>query len=191
MATRTTVKVRHHRFTVDDYYRMADAGILGEDDRVELIEGEIVEMPPVGSYHANVVDELSMLLVERLTRARAHVRVKNPVRLNDESEPQPDIVVAIPRPGGYRSVHPGPKEIALLVEVADTTLAFDRRVKLPLYARSGVSEVWIVDLQSDAVEVCRDPRGRNYDSHQLFTRGASFAPQAFPDVFFTINEILG
>lgn len=135
---------------------MAVAGLFGVDARLELIEGEIIDMAPIGSRHAACVNRLTRLLTSRLGD-RAVVSVQSPVRLGDLSEPQPDVAVLAPRDDFYAAAHPGPADIAVLVEVADTTLGWDRGVKVPLYARAGVAEVWVVDLASEVVEVFRQP----------------------------------
>jgi Uma2 family endonuclease len=139
-------------FTVDDYYRMAEAGILKSTDRVELIRGEIIEMSPIGRRHAASVDRATELFVTRL-HGRAIVRVQNPNRLDQYSEPQPDISLLKPRTDYYESGHPEPADIYLVIEVSDTPLAFDRDVKLPMYAIAGIREVWIVDLNGSALLV--------------------------------------
>ena len=186
-----TAQVEPYLFTVDDYYRMADAGIFTEDDRVELIEGEIVRMAPIGSLHADVVDQLNRLFIEHLTRDQARVRIQNPIRLNDRTEPQPDVVLARPRPGSpYRSVHPGPRDILLVVEIADTSLAYDRDVKTRVYARAGLPEVWIVDLTTKTVEICHSPLEGAYTQRTIVGRESTIAPQAFPDVHLSVAEIL-
>jgi Uma2 family endonuclease len=177
-------------FTVDEYYRMGEAGILTEDDRVELIEGEIVEMAPIGSRHASVVNRLTKFLVAR-SGDRATVLIQNPIRLNDRSEPQPDVTLAQPRSDFYAAAHPGPNEVILIVEVSNTTLDYDREVKLPIYSRSGVPEVWIVDIESQVVEVYLQPSPSGYESVSRRNRGESVAPAAFAEVRLTVDEVLG
>lgn len=184
------VRIARRLFTVDEYYRMAAAGILGPDDRVELIDGEIVEMSPIGIRHASCVDRIMALLIRRLGR-RATVCGQNPVRLDIRSEPQPDIAVVSPRDDFYASGHPGPSDVLWLVEVADTTLAFDRRVKVPLYARAGVPELWIVDLEHDRVEVFADPAGGGYTASEVYGRGDRISPRALVRVTLRVEEILG
>jgi len=183
------VQVLRRRFTVDEYYRMAEAGILHEDDRVELIEGEIVEMAPIGSRHAACVKRLNSLLSQRVG-ARALVGVQDPIRLDEHSEPQPDVTILLPRPDFYASVHPGPGDILLAVEVADTSAEYDREVKVPLYARSGIRESWLVDLPAGVVEVYRDPSPQGYRQTQHLKRGDRIALAAFPDFELTIDELL-
>jgi Uma2 family endonuclease len=159
----TRHKVPRHRLTLDDYHRLGAAGILGEDDRVELLEGQLVDMSPIGPRHALAVDALTELLVPAVV-GRAVVRVQNPIELDSGSEPQPDIVV-VRRPWrGYPTVHPQPADIFLLIEVADSSLETDVGAKRELYARAGIREFWIVDLTTDAVLVHRDPGGDGYGS---------------------------
>lgn len=134
-----------HRFTVAEFHQMADAGIFTEDHRVELLDGEIVDMSPIGHRHAACVDRLNRLFVIRVGDA-AQVRIQNPIVLDDYSEPEPDVALIRPRPDFYESAHPTPGEVFLVVEVADATYETDRRIKIPLYAQSGIREVWLVDL---------------------------------------------
>ena len=147
---------QRHRLTVDQYYRMAEAGIFKEDDRVELIEGEIIDMPPIGIDHAYFVNRLTSLFIQSVG-LQANVSSQNPIRLNSRSEPQPDIALLRYRDDFYRHAHPRPEDIILLVEVSDTTLRYDTEVKLPLYARHEIPEVWIVDLEHQRLEVFRRP----------------------------------
>ncbi len=134
---------QRYYFSVDDYYRMADAGVFPIDARVELIDGEVVEMFSIGNRHIGAVIRLTTLL-SRKVGASALVSVQNPVRLNDFSEPQPDIALLKPRKDFYSNAHPTPAAALLIIEVADTSVNFDRRVKLPLYARAGIPETWVM-----------------------------------------------
>ena len=143
-----TVQVLRRRFTVDEYHRMGQVGILGEDDRVELLEGEIVEMAPIGSRHQATVDRLTRLFSGRMADA-VLVRVQGPVRLAEDSEPQPDVTLLRLRDDFYATAHPGPEDVILLVEVSDSSIEYDREVKLPHYARQVIPEVWIVDLDKE------------------------------------------
>lgn len=177
-------------FTVGDYYRMAEIGILSADDRVELIAGEVVEMSPIGSRHAACVNRLLHRLAAALG-AQAILSVQNPVRLDDFSEPEPDVAVLRPREDFYAAAHPGPKDVFWLVEVSDSSLVFDRRVKLPLYAAHGIPEVWVVSLVEDLVEVLRKPSGKTYTVSRKLRRGTRLAPEAFPDVEIAVDAILG
>ena len=177
-------------FTIDVYHRMADAGVLTEDDRVELLDGEIVQMTPIGSRHASVVDWLSRLLVERLGR-RAHVRIQNPVILNDLSEPEPDVAVCELRDDRYVHAHPRPADILLLIEVPQTSGRYDRERKIPAYAAAGVPEVWLVDLERNTIEVYREPSQDGYTEVRSFGRADAVSPSRFPDCMIAVDEILG
>jgi len=148
--------IRRHRYTVDEYYRMGESGILKQGDRVELIEGEIVDMVPVGSTHVGIVNRLNKLLVQTLGD-KAVVSVQNPVRLSAFSEPEPDIALLRPRNDFYSGAHPGPADVLLIIEVSDSSLDYDRGVKLPLYARHEIPVVWLVDIQQKQMLVFRSP----------------------------------
>jgi Uma2 family endonuclease len=177
------------RFTVDEYHRMGEAGILFPDERVELLEGEVVEMSPIGSRHAACVRTLNAVLGERLW-GRAIVAVHDPVRLGKYSEPQPDLALLAPRDDRYATEHPGPGDALLVVEVADTTTLSDRNGKIPLYARAGVTEAWLVDLPAGAVEVYRSPEAGAYrDVHRAGPDDA-VSPLAFPDVHVPLRDVL-
>jgi Uma2 family endonuclease len=185
-----TVELQRRRFTVHEYYAMADAGILHEDDRVELIEGEIIEMAAIGSQHAACVDRLNRLLV-RGAGDSAVVRVQNPVRLSDLTEPQPDLALLRPRDDFYAAGHPGPADTLLIVEVSHTTLGYDRGVKLPLYATARIPEVWIVNPEEGVVEVYREPSGGRYRSEGRAAPGDLLEPLALPGVAVPVERVLG
>jgi Uma2 family endonuclease len=185
------VTLTRRRFTLDEYHRMGEAGILGEDDRVELIEGEIVEMSPIGSRHAAAVARIHHLFAVRLG-ARAVVWGQNPLLLPTlVSEPQPDVTLLAPRVDFYAARLPEPPDVLLLVEVAETSLAYDRRTKVPLYARAGVVEVWLADLEHRRLTVHRDPRGDGYAAIRHPAAGEAFSPLAFPDLAVTLADLLG
>ena len=177
-------------FTVEEYYRMAEAGILGEDDRVELIHGEIVKMNAIGSYHAACVDRLTALLSARVA-GRAIVRVQSPVRLGELSQPEPDLALLRPRADYYREGHPGAAEVLLLIEVADTSLGYDRTTKASLYAETGVSETWIVDLEHAHVETLRHPGADGFAERLVVPSGFEVSPLALPDIVLAVADILG
>lgn len=177
------------RFSVAEYYCMGEAGILKPDERTELIEGEIVVLPPIGSGHAEGGSRAERSFHRRLGD-RAIVRGQYPIRLPDDSEPQPDVVLARPRPEGYRAAHPGPEDILLVVEISDTTLRTDREVKLPLYARAGIREAWLMNLPEDRIEVYREPAPEGYRSITLVPRDGAVSPLAFPDVTIPCAELL-
>ena len=179
-----------HRFTVDDLERMVHAGILPEDARVELIEGELYDMNPIGWAHQAVVDRMTALFVLRLGD-RAIVRTQGPIRLSPHTLPQPDLALLRPRPDYYRHAGPTPADVFLLVEVSDTTLAYDRDVKLPLYAQAGVPEVWLVDLPGQLVLVFREPAGDRYRDTLTYRLGDRISPQAFPDISLAVDDLLG
>jgi Uma2 family endonuclease len=184
------VQVLRRRFTADEYHRMGDSGILSEDDRVELIEGEIVEMAPIGSRHQACVDRLTELLSRHMAQ-RAVIRVQGPIRLGEHSEPQPDLALLRRRPDFYAASHPGPQDILLVVEVADTSADYDREVKLPIYSRFSIPEVWLVDLQGERVDVFLEPSIAGYQSIQMLRRGHHLCPRAFPDLELTVDNIFG
>jgi Uma2 family endonuclease len=152
---------RPHRFTVAEYHRMAEVGILGEDSRVELIRGQIVDMAPIGAPHFGMVNRLTRLLPGVLA-GRGLLSVQNPVRLDDGSEPEPDVAVLLPRADDYETATAGPPDVLLLIEVADSSLDDDRAIKLPLYAENGIAECWIVNLVDRVVEVYRQARNGRY-----------------------------
>lgn len=183
--------MRRYRFTLDDYHRMGEAGILTEDDRVELVEGEIIAMSPAGTVHASVVDRLNMLFAARVV-GRAIVRVQNSLTLPDHaSELEPDLQLLRPRPDFYIRRRPLPSEVLLVVEVMDSTVRYDRGVKRPLYARAGLAETWLVALGAGHIEVNRDPHPAGYRTRRIVERGERLAPLAFPDLVVGADDILG
>lgn len=169
---------------------MAEAGILSEDDRVELIEGEIIEMSPIGSRHAACVRRLDALFNRSLGGA-AQVSAQNPVLIDDYSQPEPDIALLKPRGDFYSEEHPSARDVLLVVEVADTSVEYDRQVKAPLYARAGVVEMWLVNLHADTVEVYTRPENGAYRDRRRFTRGDSILLTGIPGLTVHIEEILG
>ncbi len=178
MATATPARPRIHRYSVHDYYRMAETGILPRNARVELIEGEILDMTPIGSRHASWVDRLAKHLHDACGD-RAIIRVQNPVRLSDLSEPEPDIALLKPRVDYYAEHHPGPQDVLLIVEVADSSLDYDLDVKLPLYARYGIPEVWLVDTNKPGITRYSQPAEGAYSISVPL--GGRVAPLALPD----------
>ena len=182
--------VARRALTVAEYHRMGEVGILTERDRVELIEGELIAMSPIGSEHAGTVNALNRLLVQAVGE-RGVVAVQNPVRLDDLSEPQPDFAVLKPRADDYRRATPRSADVLLIVEVADTSLAYDRDVKRSLYARHGVPEFWIVNLAANEVEVCRAPTGDQYASVSHVGRDGVLEPELLSGVAIAVAAILG
>jgi Uma2 family endonuclease len=184
-----SVQIARRYFTVDEYHRMGEAGIFSEDDRVELIEGEILNMTPIGSRHAGTVNRLSSHLYDFLGK-RAIVAVQNPILLNDLSEPQPDIAILKPRADFYTQSLPAPADVFVVIEIADTSLAYDRDIKLPAYARSTILEVWIVDLDAQAVAVHTNPINDVYRNVRSYRRGETITPVQFPALSIRVDDIL-
>lgn len=177
--------------TLDEYHQMIEAGILSEDERIELIRGEMVEMTPIGNRHAGCVRWLNRTFNARLA-SRAIVDVQDPVSLEEQqSEPQPDVVLFRYREDCYRTQQPRPEDVLLAVEVADSSLAYDREVKIPLYAEVGIREAWLVAFPSDSVFSYRDPSPTGYRQVREYRRGDEISPEAFPDTRFSVDEILG
>jgi Uma2 family endonuclease len=185
-----TVAIKRWRCSVDEYYSMLETGILTSEDRVELIDGEIVEMTPTSSGHAASVMRLNRLF-GRAVGDRAVVSVQSPLRLDGWSEPEPDLMLLKPRGDFYSGEHPGPADALLVVEVSHTSVEYDRRAKLPLYARAGVAEVWVIVLPEDAIEVHRDPGALGYRQLRVCRRGDRLAPAALPDAIVTVDDIIG
>lgn len=185
-----SVQVLRRSFTVDEYHRMAQAGIFSEDDRVELLKGEIVTMAPIGSRHQACVDRLTGLLSLQVAR-RAIVRVQGPVRLDEHSEPQPDVALLKNQAAYYAQAHPRPDDVLLVIEVAETSAEADRDIKVPLYARAGIPEVWLVDLSGECIEVFQKASPQGYQEVRRVRRGDRLAPRAFPDLDLAAHELLG
>jgi Uma2 family endonuclease len=178
-----------HKLTVDDYDRMAEAGILGEDDRVELIDGDIIDMVPIGQDHAATVNKLTRALVIAFGD-RAIVSVQNPVRLNRLNEPRPDFAVFRPHADFYATgERPGPADTLLVIEVADSSLRYDRTVKLPLYARTSIPEVWIVDLRSRMMDVHRSPSGDGFATLTTHGQDDTVALSQAPEITVAVRQV--
>ena len=180
--------VKRRPITVGDYDRMAEAGILTERDRVELIEGELVAMSPIGSYHHGTVNRLNYLLM-RAVGDRAIVSVQGPVRLDDLSEPEPDFALLKPRPDFYRDAHAVAADVLLLIEVADSSLNYDRAVKRALYARHGIAEFWIFNLIAGEIEICRQPTAAGYAAIDIAGRDRELEPLLLPGVRISAASI--
>jgi Uma2 family endonuclease len=178
-----------HRFKVSEYYRMAETGVLRPDARVELLDGQIIDMSPIGPFHSTVVGDLTQWFIES-SKGRWLVRSQSPVSLDEHSEPQPDLMLLKPAAHRYRESHPRPEDVYLLVEVSDTTLALDRNEKLPAYGRAGIGEVWIVNLNETTIEVYREPHFTGYGSKTVLRGGDKAASQAFRDVAVDVSELL-
>jgi len=166
---------------------MAEVGILSEDDRVELIEGEIIKMTPIRSRHAGCVSRLNA----RLLSETAIVSVQNPLRLSNLSEPKPDIILLRPRNDFYSNAHRTPTDVLLIIEVSDTSLEYDRDIKIPLYATASISEVWLVNLIKDMIEIYREPQEGMYREVRYFTRGETVSPLFNPKLTLSVDSIIG
>lgn len=176
--------------TADEYERMGEAGIFPQDARLELIGGEIFDMSPIGSAHAACVKFLSGLL-NRLFGGTLIVSVQDPIRLDDFSEPQPDVALLRWREDFYRGAHPTPENVLLVVEVADTTVETDRRIKLPLYARAGIAEAWLVNIHEARVEVYSNPSGDTYLRPEVFARGADARSHTVGGLAVNVEALFG
>jgi hypothetical protein len=181
--------VQPHRFSIEQYERMVEAGVLTENDRVELIDGQIVEMPPIDPQHSFPVQKLASIF-HRVLAEKVAIRVRDPIRLPPDSEPEPDIVLVIGPHRRYVARHPEPSDILLVVEVAYTTKRFDADTKLPMYARAGIAEVWLVDVPAHRIEVYRDPTGTTYGFSEVATTRGSIACAAFPDVLIRVDDVI-
>ena len=180
-------QIQHHRLTVEAYHRMGEAGILGEDASVELIEGGLIDRTPIGSRHAGTVSALNDAFAVAL-HGRAIVAVQSPVTLAEHSEPQPDLAILKFRRDYYRAAHPGPGDVHLLIEVADTSATYDRDIKVPLYARHGIPEVWLVDLAKMRLEAYHGPEGGEY-RHVDYYRSGTVSPKAFADLKLALEAL--
>lgn len=178
-----------HRITLDEYHRMAETGVFDPEARIELIEGELIDMPPIYPPHASTVDQIVYQFITHFG-GRAWVRCQHPVTLAPNSEPQPDIVLARLDARRYSDHHPASEDILLAIEVADSPLQLDRKVKIPLYARSGISEVWLMNLVDDEIAVYREPTEAWYRSVRTFRRGDSISPLEFSDTAFAVDALL-
>jgi Uma2 family endonuclease len=178
-----------HRFSVKEYHRMAETGVLRPDARVELLNGEIIDMSPIGPFHGGSVKRLSRIFNLK-SKGRWIVSTQDPLRLDEHSEPEPDVMLLQPVPDDYTSRHPQPDDVFLLIEVSDATLTYDREEKLPAYGRAGVAEVWIVNLNELTVEVYREPHFTGYGKKTVFRTGSQVAPLAFPDAIIDVGELL-
>lgn len=182
------VPAPHYKLTVEDYHRMGEVGILGDEVRIELIEGELIEMAPIGCVHAGLVSQVGDCLMRRLA-GRAIPWTQSPVRLSRFSEPQPDFALLKFRADYYKARLPGPADVLLVVEIADSSVRSDRTVKAPLYARHGIPEYWLIDIPARAVEVYLDPAEGAYREVRRATEGG-LAPRAFPDALLDLGELL-
>lgn len=185
-----TIELTRRRFTAAEYWRLLEAGILSEDDAVELIWGEIVEMSPVNVPHALCVNRLNMVLGTKLAN-RAIVSVHNPIQLDEYSLPQPDFSLWKLSSEEYRDRLAGPSEVLLVIEVAESSISHDRRAKSKLYGAAGLTDYWIVNIQARQIEVYREPRPDGYRTITFYAPGETLSPLAFPNLSLNVDEILG
>ena len=177
------------KFTVAEYYRMAEVGILRHDERVELIEGEIILMPPIGPRHAGDVIR-SIRLFSRLDDARFVLQIQNPLHLAEQSEPEPDVMLLRPRSDDYTASHPTPADVLLVIEVADSSLDYDRAVKVHIYGRAGVPETLVLNLPEDCIEGFDQPGPEGYARHTIYRRGDQIRPVSLPDLELAVADLL-
>jgi Uma2 family endonuclease len=185
-----SVQFQRHYFNVDQYHRMAEVGLLSEDSRVELIEGEILEMSPIGSTHGGTVKRASTLL-NRILADLVIVSVQDPIRLDDFSEPQPDLALLRPRKDFYSKSHPTPDDVLVVIEVADSSVEYDRAVKLPLYARAGIPEAWLMVLPKEVIEIHSQPKDGKYQKIQRLRRGKTLTSPTIRSLSCKVEELLG
>lgn len=179
-----------YRFTVDDYYRMGEIGIFPPDVRVELVDGEIKRMPPIHPPHASIIHRLNAVLARKL-HGNVVVGIQSPIRLDDFNEPQPDVTVLRFRDDYYGSSHPAPADVLLAIEVADTSLRYDRDEKMPRYGRAGIPEAWLVDVQAQTITVFTEPHIGGYGQERVVTRGQEIVSLAVEDLRLQVDEALG
>lgn len=179
-----------HKFTVTEYDRMVETGILTKEDRVELLAGEIIAMSPIGLKHASCVKRLNRIFHQTLGD-RVIIGVQDPLELGKEWQPQPDVMLLRPRSDFYATRHPQPQDLFLLVEVSESTALFDQRRKVPQYAQEGIPEVWVLRLDENCIIQYREPVGRRYQSINQFRPGESITLQLFPDVTIPVSQLLG
>ena len=194
MATIPRTAPRRHRLTVSDFHRTGEAGIFAAGDRVELIDGEVIDMSPIGALHAAIVARLTAFLC-RSVGSGVIVWCQNPIRLDEASEPEPDIALLRPRADGYMSAHPGPEDVLVVIEVADTSLAYDLGVKVPLYARHGIPEAWVIDAATRQTRVFREPSAEGYRRELLVGPEETLASAVLTDdagaaVSVTLSHLL-
>ena len=185
-----SVQVIRRRFTVADYERMGQFGIFSEDERVELVCGEVIEMSPIGGRHAACVGFLTQLITLRLRR-KVIVWAQNPIVLDNYSEPQPDLAVLKPRDDYYRTSKPTPNDVLLVIEVADSALELDRKVKMPLYAGAGIPEAWLINLHEERIEVYSDPAGGEHQTVRPHTRGKRLQSHTLAALRVSVSKVLG
>jgi Uma2 family endonuclease len=190
MTMSTEIDLNRKLFTVEEFQRIEDAGIFHPDSRHELIRGEIIAMPNPSRRHSGRVNKLNRVFTSKLGES-VIVCIQNGMFVNDMSEPKPDVVICKPLPELFGPFEPAPEDVLLLVEIADTSIRYDTRIKAPLYAEGGIPEYWILNIPDDVLEVRRDPAGKEYRQMELYKRGQTITPQHLPGTTLTIDELLG
>ena len=189
MNIQTQPQPRRLRFTVDEYYKMIELGMLKDYEKAEIIEGELIQKMPIGKKHSAAVEKLNEILRDRLGKS-VSLRNQQPVRFSDYNEPEPDLAVLKRREDFYSDQKPVPKDVLLLIEVSDATLKYDRNTKLTIYAEAEIPEVWIVNLPNDIVEIHQNPSVGIYQLTKIFKRGEIIESEILPDLKLEVNEIL-
>jgi Uma2 family endonuclease len=179
------------RFTVEEVERMVRAGILHEDDRLELLDGQLVEMSPTNPPHASCVTRLIRLLAPLVTSGQATLRIQDPIVLATHQAPQPDVALLRYRADGYQTRNPGPADAFLVIEVGDSSAETDRERKIPLYAGAGIAEAWLVNLPGDSLELYQEPQDGRYHDLRTARRGETVSPLALPGLALSVDDILG
>jgi Uma2 family endonuclease len=182
------MQVLTRKFTVDEYHKMGKSHVFHPEERLELIKGEIIKMSPIGLKHASMVNRLSNLFYRNLAE-EIIISIQNSIKLNDNSEPQPDLVLAKYRDDFYANKPIEAEDIYLLIEVSDSTLKYDRETKIPLYAENKVNEVWLVNLNNNTLEVYRQPENNSYQHFQKLTSNQTISPLDFPELIINLSSI--
>lgn len=178
------------KFTIEQYQKMGEMGIFQPEERIELIEGEIIKMSPIGLQNAVVINRLNRFFSVQLVE-RTVVTIQNPIQLNNYSEPQPDIALLKPREDFYANKFPSPEDVLLLIEIADSSVICDQEVKLPLYAENNIPEFWLVNIPRQVLEVYRQPEAKTYQKQQIISKNQTISPLAFPDLTIDFSTIFG
>jgi Uma2 family endonuclease len=188
-ATTSLADFPHRKFTVAEYHSLADKGVFGRQERIELWDGEFISMSPIGTRHAGIVDQLAEYL-RNFLEGKVIVRVQNPLVLDDFTEPEPDLTILHRREDFYKGSNVTAADVFLVIEVADTSLRYDREIKLPGYAAAGIQEAWLVDLQNDRVEIFTDPSPTGYRLVRILSRGDTAASSVFPEVQIAVSDLI-
>ncbi len=181
-------ELSRHKLNVDDYQQMITAGILTSEHHVELLEGELFNMSPIGPLHSSKTNRLNLLLVQALGD-KAIVSVQNPILLGSDSAPQPDLSILRPRADFYETAHPNAEDVLLLIEIADSTVTSDRAYKLPLYARHDIPEVWLLDVNQQQLEIYRQPAQNQYHDRQLANANGHVCLSQLPEVEIALSKL--